>query len=511
MSEGPSSMFPAMRTKTTTCLLLTAAALAGCRPGPASVVVRGATIIDGTGAPPIPSGVLVVDRGRVTCVGTAEDCPDPGSARVVDGDGFWIIPGLIDTHVHPKYDGVPRGTDQRERLRFLLGVTTTRDASTRGNFAANVAAAVRSREAGRPTPRLLVSGLVEEEDAADPASAGAKIRGLAAGGASSIKVKAGFPHEIRVAIVQAAADEGLETWGHTWSEQPTRSQVEESVADGYAGLAHLLEIPPAVLDTAVLDAPPAPWREPGWTLWRRTLWLEADPADLAALARRLAATGTWLEPILVSEEYWAQPFGIPVGLYRLAELPLVVDAIRTDEDPAGRPAEERDRLARSVEVARVFVREFHDAGGVVVTGTDDLLAPGLSLHEEIKELVKAGFTPAEALAAATRVAAEVIGVSDSLGTLEPGKLADFVMLQGDPLADVENLELVYRVAKAGLTYDPASLLETLKNDLADRTSPPGRRLLAALAALLVTIVATAIAIRRHARRQPPRPPPLRAI
>jgi adenine deaminase len=156
-------------------------------------------------------------------------------------------------------------------------------------------------------------------------------------------------------------------------------------------------------------------------------------------------------------------------------------------------------LRESMEIRRSFVKAFHDAGGVVVTGSDNALAPGLSLHEEIKALVRAGLTTEEALTAATAAAAAVIGVADSLGTLEPGKLADFVVLEGDPLADIRNIELVSRVAKAGVLHDPANLLNQLKADLGGRATPPARRMLIIVAAVLTVVIATAVAIRRQGR------------
>jgi len=221
------------------------------------------------------------------------------------------------------------------------------------------------------------------------------------------------------------------------------------------------------------------------------------------VARELAAAGIWLEPHLVIEEQWAEPYGLPPGLHRLAVLPFVVESIgEPGLLPKDRSDEDRARLRESVEVMRSFVKAFHDAGGVVVTGSDNALAPGLSLHEEIKALVRAGFSNEAALAAATSVAADVIGAADSIGTLEPGKLADFVVLEGDPLADIRNIELVSRVAKAGVLHDPSTLLGRLQDDLGSGTTRGTRRLLVGLASVISVILLTIFGVWRHAKNGP---------
>jgi len=486
-----------MTTRRTCVVLLLVGLLAGCRTQASTFVLSGATIIDGTGAPPLVDGALVIAEGRISCLGPARSCQSPAVADTVDGSGFWVIPGLIDTHIHPIYENQPVQTERRERLRFLLGVTSTRDASTAKNFDGNVRAAARASNPKWPVPRLIVAGRVEPAGAIDPDAAAATVARLHRDGATSIKVKAPFDEEILGAIVGAAREANLDVWGHAWGEGPTRSLVRQSVAAGMKGLAHLTGIAPLAVPSEVLASPPAPVGEAKWWIWRRTLWLEADPDSLASVARNLAASGVWLEPMLVSEELWAAPYTLPVGLHQLLELPLVVHRIVENPDLPDRSAADLERLAESVKIMREFVREFHDAGGVVVTGTDEALAPGLSLQEEIGALVRAGLTPGDALAASTRDAAQVIGVQDSLGTLEPGKIADFVVLEGDPLSDIANTQLVARVAKGGVLYDPATLFDNLAADMRSRSSAPWIRLVAGFGAIVIVVILTLWAIVRQ--------------
>ncbi|MDX1577885.1 MAG: hypothetical protein R3266_05350, partial [Gemmatimonadota bacterium] len=271
--------------------------------------MAGASLIDGTGGPPVEAARLVTEGGLVSCVGGPEDCPTPPGADVLDAEGFWIVPGLIDVNIGP--DDAP-GTLERSRLRFLLGVTT----------------------------------------AGEPAHAG--------------------PADLLVRSERGRA---------------VPSRVLSALSTG--GSVLLEEIP-----------------EPGDSL-------------AARLAAELSERGVALEPRLLGRELDAAPYRLPVGLNPLLELPLFTESIRTpvpERDP-----EEQAAVERRLERARDFVRDFHAAGGSVVTGSGGVIAPGLAIHEEMRALVDAGLAPEDALRAATREAAVALGVDDR-GTLEPGKL-----------------------------------------------------------------------------------------
>ncbi|MDX1393731.1 MAG: amidohydrolase family protein [Gemmatimonadota bacterium] len=473
--------------------------MAGCGGGSEAVVVHGATIFDGTGSPALENAEMVIVDGRIRCIGETGDCARPGSFDDVAAAGFWIVPGLIDTHMHAFFGSNPDQAWRDERLRFLLGVTTTRDGSTRRNHAANIEAAARSSDAELPVPRLYVAGRVGPAAATDARAAAAAVRGLAESGAASIKVKDAYPLAVLEAIRSSARELGLSVWGHAFEDGTVRRLRLEALPAGYDGVAHLIGVAAHAVPDSVLAAPPGELGDPAWKIWDRSLWGRADTARLDGLARDLAAM-VWLEPLLVVEEQWSEPYGLPPGLHRLAELPAVVTGIATPEGIPERSESDFERLRESAEVMRRFVRTFHEAGGVVVTGTDGALAPGLSLQEEIKALVRAGFSNEAALMAATSAAAEVIGASDSLGTLEPGKLADFVVLEGDPLADIRNIELVSRVAKGGVLHDPSTLFDQLKDDVGASSTPPSRRVLIGLVAVAIVVTLTVVAIVRHSRR-----------
>lgn len=440
--------------------LLIALALAACQPREDSAVFTGATIIAVPGTVPIENGELVVTDGRITCVGTAGTCVIPPEATRVDVRDKWMIPGLADTHVHIWFEGAPDRASRDQELRFLLGVTLTRDAGTAANFEGNIRAARRGSDARRPLPRVLVAGTAPKDriDAGEPIEP--VIAALAAGRASAIKIHDRFTAPQLHDIAMAAHDHGLQAYGHYWADGPIRSLLEESLDAGLDGLSHLLGVSPLPLSlearTTVPDAPGSI----AWRVWRRSLWLEAPAADYDSIARGLAERGIWLEPLLVDEHRWGTPYEPPNTAADIVALPFVARAL--DPGPTAELSEgQRERLRRSGARIDSFIRTFHEAGGVLVTGSDGTLAPGLAIHEEMRLLNAAGLSPADALAAATVEPARILGVADSLGTLETGKLADFLVLDADPLRQITNTLRIHRVVKAGVVYDPRDLLRNL--------------------------------------------------
>ncbi len=428
--------------------------LAGCADPGAPLAIVDVTLLDGSGAAPIPRAVLVVDEGRIRCADAPPACEPPPGSRQVQGGGRWVIPGLIDTHTRPSFESAPELTELEERLRFMFGVTATHGRSAPEELEANLAARARHVDPGRPVPRLLIGGEV------------------------------------------ARPDRPPDSRSRSMDDEPG----VDTLAAGLSGLSDLNAIAPPAVDSATLASAPDPAADPdAWQVWRKGLWARAAEAVLEEEARRLAARGVWLEPLLVAEEDFRGGYRIPDPLVGILDLGFVRDRAQKIRF-AERPEDVGSGLDSALARMRGFVRAFQEAGGVVVTGTGGLLIPGLNLHEEIRALVRAGLTPAAALAAATRDAARAIGAADSLGTLEPGKLADFVVLDADPLADVANAMRAWRVAKGGRLYDPNVLFEILVESGAGTLSRSRTRLLGAGLALAGVLAALLVVLVRHRRR-----------
>jgi imidazolonepropionase-like amidohydrolase len=416
------------------------------------------TLIDGTGAAPLADGVITGRGERVACAGRLSECPVPAGATIVDAAGKWIIPGLIDTHIHPNWaERVSAPESQRTRLAF--GITTTRDAGTPAVFEASLARRETARSPTAVEPRLLVSALVSQEHMErygehDPG----KLAGrLAALGADAIKVKREFTPAEYQSIVAAAHAAGLPVFGHTWGGHG--SMLDAALAAGIDGLSHMTTFS-EFGQRAEAGRPAAPDGFAYW-LWVKEQWNYQDEARLSQAIAKIVEQGVWLEPMLVTEKYFTLPYPLPDDVAYLGDVLSLEQLLRTSL-PIGdtgwvRRKARRDRLAVVYAHICEVVRQFRARGGVVITGTDDIV-PGPGLLNEIALLTGCGFSPMEALQAATIRAASALKVPD-VGTIAAGKFADLVILDANPLSDPANLRRVWRVVKGGFVHDPAVLLQ----------------------------------------------------
>jgi len=435
--------------------VLAPAVTAGQEPERATAVV-GATLWDGTGAPPVPGATVVVQAGHVSCAGPASACPVPPGATRVDAAGRFLIPGLLDTHVHLLFQvaGVT-DTAMASDLRELLarGITTVRDM---GNHPARLLEAVAARQ---PAPRVLAMQLVagtrffspERERGPGgnrlhaPAALGmrqlgwnpmmfttaARARQLVqearASGAIGIKLYQDLDPAQVAATVRAAHAVGMTVWGHAWVQPASVTEA--------AGLVGEL------LDRTARDSLRASSALLQVTADSATALAATNPLVLAALDT-LAAHGTFLEPTL-----HATQLGAARAISRNRRVPTLPE-----------------RYSRAASVFGLEVTRQAAARGVLLTAGTDHTAYGpiserAQLAEELRLLVDSvGLSPERALLAATRDAARAIGPSaGDAGTIAPGKRADLVLLAADPLSDISNIRRVEWVMLRGILYRPGDL------------------------------------------------------
>lgn len=440
--------------------------------GQQRVVYAGATLIDGSGGDPIRESRLVVEAGRVVCVSGPEGCP----SRPGDGerrlDGQWITPGLIDTHVHLPFAQDSAAIARQQRLRFALGITTVRDAGS-----LNVEAALRERAradvASHPVPRVVVSARVTQQYAERfgiPVGA-ALVSHLVGLGVDAIKIKEPSDGELLLVTaapgaaplwleeIRAARAAGTPVFGHTWTGPPPVSFVRLAIAEGIDGITHLTGFvldaqPPEVLATRP-DSTPAVWA------WYKGLWLTARAATLDSLQRAMVRQGTWLEPTLATEYYWGRPMPLSPRLAFLGE-PRNLRSMLGRPTPAP-PQQFVEAWARQSAFVGAFIR----AGGMVVSGTDGVRS-GPDLHEEIRLIGEAAGSPLAGLLAATRNAAVALARPD-LGVLEPGRLADAVIYDADPLGSTLGTLQIGAVMKGGVLFPADTLLAEFRAEFANRT------------------------------------------
>ncbi len=391
-------------------------------------------MFDGTGAV-IDSAVILESQGHIVAIGPADSIDVPRGATVIPVDGQWIIPGLIDGHAH--------AGESTLATYLSYGITSVRHVG--GDL--ERLASLRSRVAldSIPGPRLYISG--EALTGAppvwpgqivlkSPADAGPAVARLAAAGVSQVKLYTHTTRELLNAVVLAARRQGLPVTAHLGRVDAfTAAQLGVTSIEHLSGIVEATVPDPSRYYAAHEQFPT------GWMTFLRG-WAGLDSASLEKTAKALAETGVVMVPTLVQSETYARVLDttyattLDLSAVSAAEqqawnLPDLV--ARYAITPADVPL-----LQRSREKQDLFLRRFVAHGGKVVAGSDSpnqLLAPGASLHEELKLLVRAGFTPAQALVSATRSAAELLR-ADSIGVLRAGAVADFVVLAANPLDDI---------------------------------------------------------------------------
>lgn len=447
-----------IRARRLLALLGALATLAGCREkAPTGTALVGVTLIDGRGGPVHRNVAIVIRGSHVESVTPAESFELPELTRRVDLPGRYVIPGLIDAHVH-----APRWS----LTRFLAyGVTTVRD--LHGTLDSVLALRTELREGRTTGPRLFAAGaMIDGEPTTYPdaigitdgESARKAVDRLAIANTDLVKLYTRVTPEMMKALTDEARELKLPITAHLGlTDAVTAAEL------GVRSLEHLSGVPEA----ATADPSPnyAAHRSgffAGWTFFEHS-WAGLDSARLTEVAAQLAAKRVVLVPTLIVHETFSH-LDDPASLSR-PELKAVPDSERTKWNVpgmvlrAGWTADDYAAFRAARPQQDLFLRAFRTAGGQIVAGSDatnQLLIPGESLHGELELLVKLGLTNADALAAATKRAAALLG-ADSLGVVAAGKVADLVILKADPLADIRNARAIESVMLGGRLLSADSL------------------------------------------------------
>ncbi len=385
------------------------------RPVPPSVLIRHIRILDFDAGGFGSETSLLIERGRIRWIGSESERQVSDDVVTIDGTGRYAVPGFFDFHVHSSLSA---------NASFIAyGVTSLRDLG-RG-LAWVGASADRADATPEPIPRHFYAGynLGGSPNGVSENDARVSVRELSISGVSLLKNYATMSWPLQSARAEEARRLGIPMAAHGMNIK----EITKGVTLGYASLEHS-----------------------GFRIY----------GDVAAM---LALSGTHWDPTIGSTLCYCLPFQEELDLAGYEK--LIAHFPGADELIENSGPEREWTLAM---LPGVFaqqlegVRTAYSKGVQLHVGTDSpdnhhLAFPGLSMHWELGFLAQAGISPLNVIRIATQNAAEAVGAGDDLGTLEPGKLADIVLLDANPLEDISNTQSVWRIIKGGWVFVPEDL------------------------------------------------------
>lgn len=419
-----------------------------------------------TPAPPLRDATVVVRNRRIESIAPSATTKIPSDAERVDGRGKYLMPSLTDCHVHIENDRL---------LRLLLQAPdlpagTVNDADAMAPYVAHgvlqvinmsaMSESVGQRDAVESYrllgPHIALAAMVDGSPpiwppgmtriAESPEAGRQVVRDIKAEGYDLVKVYSQLTAETYAAILDEAGKQQIKVLGHI----PERGagRTAQFFRPGYAMVAHAEEF-----------------------AYQSKSMSDEEIAGFVAMAR---ASGTWLTASLTLNERILEQVRDPQSLHGRTEFRYISRPVLEfwlNRNPyIGRREQLLPIMERVVDFNRRLVKAFAQAGIPVVAGTDSLVpgvVGGLALHDELAALARAGLSNDKVLAAATRLPAEWLGVIADRGTVEAGKRADLLLLDGDPLTDIGNTRRIAAVI-AGGRYLPRRELDGMLSDSAKR-------------------------------------------
>ena len=400
-----------------------------------SFAIVGATLIDGTGTPALPNSTVVVRNGRIVAVGAAGKVTLPPHTRVVHAEGKFLLPGLWEMHTH--YSGVEFGP-----ALLAAGITTARDCGGEFEFLTTVRKTIDTQNA--LGPRLLLAGLIDgggpgafgDVNVEAPAQAAAVVDRYHTAGFEQIKLYTLLKPDVVKAISAEAHRLGMTVTGHV----PAAMNAFEGVDAGMDQINHLQFVTrvmhPAGTQTVDLASPEA----------KKAISFFKEHQTV------IDPTASWGEMAGHSKDMEVASFepGVNAAPYTLSSKFLAM----------GSPAADSATFHTRMETNEAVIGALYRAGVPIVAGSDTGLL-GYGLDREIELYVHAGMTPMDAIKAATIVSARVMKLDKDNGSIEPGKRADLILIDGDPLEDIRNLRKVSKVITNGRLYDSKKLAQSV--------------------------------------------------
>jgi imidazolonepropionase-like amidohydrolase len=418
----------------------------GVGPSSDALVFRNFTLIDSGDRDPVPQAAMVVEQGRISWVGPAANLKAPDGAPTTDLNGAFVIPGLIDTHTH-----IGNTVDMVQDFKFHNRASIEKDLKTYASYGVTTVLSmgtdqdaifpVRTEQrGGKPSMARVYTagrGLMLKggygglagvnTPVSTAAEAEASVNAQLDKGVDVIKLwldselgtMPKMPKEIATAIINTAHKRDARVLAHVFYLEDAKYLAEQ----GVDGFVHMVRDQP--IDQALIDS-----------MEKHGTWQVAG-----TLSREASMFAYGSTPGFASDPFFTR--GVSAKTLELIKSPERQKTIASGPNFKKYPP--------FLETAKANFKRLVDAGIPYAAGTDSGPPgrfPGFFEHWELQLMVEAGLTPAQALDAATRRAAMFLGAED-LGTLEPSKWADFVVLDGNPLTDITNSRKIRAVYIAG--------------------------------------------------------------
>ena len=433
------------------------------------VALQNVRVVDGTGAAPAENQTIVIQNGRITAVGPAARVQVPNGARAIDLTGHTVIPGLIGMHDHTFYTTRGRSVQLQftaPKLYLGSGVTTIR--TTGGTSPYHEINMKRSIEAGRePGPRMhltgpYVTGMGSASmmaQVATPDDARRLVGYWADEGVTWFKAYTAITRDALKAAIDEAHKRGLKFTGHLCSVS-----FREAVALGIDNLEH------GLFTNSDYAADKVPDQCPN-NLNASVRDIDVEGPQVAQTIKDMVDNGVAMTSTLAVYEL-TYPDRPPLEDRVLEAL---APEAREEYLEVRRQVKERSNqsnVPKTFHNAQAFERAFVKAGGLLAAGVDPTgiggALPGFGDQRNYELLIEAGFTPVETIQIMSLNGAKILGVDEELGSISQGKIADLVVIRGNPIENHSEIRNVVTVFKDGVGYDSAKLIAAVKGQVGIR-------------------------------------------
>jgi cytosine/adenosine deaminase-related metal-dependent hydrolase len=412
-----------------------------------------ANLFDSETGKTLPNTTVLVEGNRIKAVGRDGSVRLPANAEIVDARGKTLVPGLWDMHVHI--------SDDDGLMHVAAGVTSVRDMAN--DTEALLALKAKIEAGGEIGPRILMAGILDGRGPyAGPTKvlvdteeeARAAIENYARLGYVQVKIYSSIKPELVPKIIEMAHAKGMRASGHV----PAFMNAEQFVRAGADEFQHINFFALNFLFDDVKDT-----RTPArfTAVADRAATIDLGSERVRSFVKLLKERKTVVDPTvnIFEEMFTARPGKIPAGEAAVADRlpPQVRRYLLAGGLPV--PDGKDERYRESAKALLHMVKLLYDAGVTLVAGTDAM--PGFALHRELELYVEAGIPPSEVLRIATLGAARVMKRDGELGSITPGKLADLVLIDGDPTQRIGDIRRASLVVKDGNVYKPEALYKSI--------------------------------------------------